>query len=123
MNATRWMRIVAVAAAAAAFAGTAIANETESGAKGDQSATDVNANSAAQLGPDQSAVPRRSGDLTAQHGSDNSAAQLGTGLNGNPGAQLNNETQATSAPPVDSAGNTPEQPVTTRTDTGTKSHD
>jgi len=122
MNATRWMRIVAVAAAAA-FAGTAIANETESSAKGDQSATDVNANSAAQLGPDQSAAPHRPGDLTAQHGSDNSAAQLGSGSNGNPGAQLNNETQATSAPLVDSDANTPEQPVTTRTDTGSKLRD
>ena len=122
MNATRWIRIVAVAAAAG-FAGAAIANETELSPKSDQSPTDINSNSAAQLGPNQSAVPHRSGDSTVQHGSDNSAAQLGSGSNGNPGAQLNNETQATSAPPVDSDSNTAEQPVTTRTDTGIKSHD
>ena len=123
MNATRWIRIVAVAAAAAGFAGTAIGNETKLSAKSDQSPTDINSNSAAQLGPNQSAVPHRSGDSTAQHGSDNSAAQLGSGSNGNPGAQLNNETQATSAPPVDSDNNTAEQPVPTRTHTGIKSHD
>jgi hypothetical protein len=50
-------------------------------------------------------------------------AQLGNGLNGNPGAQLNNEARATSAPPVDSDSNTAEQPITTRTDTGTKSQE
>ena len=123
MNATKWIRIVAIAAAAAGFTGTVIANESELSSKVDQSSTDSNKNSAAQLGPGQSAAPLRSGDSTAQRGSDNAAAQLGSGSNGNPGAQLNNETQATSAPPVDSDGNTPEQPVTTRTDTGTKSHD
>jgi hypothetical protein len=112
-----------VRARVAGFAGTAIANETELSAKSDHSPTDINSNSAAQLGPNQSAVPHRSGDSTALHGSDNSAAQLGSGSNGNPGAQLNKETQATSAPPVDSDSNTGEQPVTTRTDTGIKSHD
>ena len=123
MDATRWIRIAAVAAAAAGLTGTVIANESDLSSKDNHSSTDINSNSAAQLGPDQSATPLRSGDSTAQHGSDNSAAQMGSGLNANPGAQLNNETQATSAPPADSDGNTPEQSDTTRTDTGAKSHD
>jgi hypothetical protein len=115
MNATRWMRIIAVAAAAAGFTATTGANETEPSSKGDHASTDINNNSAAQLGPSQSATPRRSGDSTAQHGSTNPPAQMGSGVNANAAAQLNNETQATSAPPVDSDSNTPERPRTTDT--------
>jgi hypothetical protein len=40
---------------------------------------------------------------------------MGSGVNANAAAQLNNETQATSAPPVDSDSNTPERPRTTDT--------
>jgi hypothetical protein len=79
-----------------------------------------NSNSAAQLGADKSATQHRRGDSTAQRGSNNSAAQLGSGLNANAGAQLDNDTQATSAPPVNSDTNTPEQAATTDAKTGAK---
>ena len=121
MNATRWIGIAAVAAATAGFTATVIANDTEPNSKSDQSSTDINRNPAAQL--DQSATPRRSGDSTAQHGSNNAAAQLGSGLNANAAAQLNNEIQATPSPPVDSDSNTPEAATPKDTDKGTKSHD
>ena len=119
MNATRWIGIVAVAAATG-LTGTAIANETNS-TTGDHSSTGINNNSAAQLGPATSATPQRKGDSSAKHGSDNSAAQMGSGLNANPGAQLNNDVKATSEPPADSEGNTPEKPSKTRSPTETKS--
>jgi hypothetical protein len=119
MNAKRWTHLIAVAAAAG-FTVTAVANESELSPKGNQASTKINNNSAAQLGPAGSATPRRSGDSTAQRGSDNPAAQLGSGSNANPAAQLNNETQATPSPPVDSDSNTPEKPVTKD---ARKSHD
>jgi hypothetical protein len=46
---------------------------------------------------------------------------MGSGLNANPGAQLNNDVKATSEPPADSEGNTPEKPSKTRSPTETKS--
>lgn len=106
MDTRRWIRMVAVAAAATSFTGTVIANETELGPKSDQSATDINSNSASQLGKE-SATPHRAGDSTTQYGSVNPAAQMGTGLNDNAAAQLTNDTQATSAPLVDSNSNKP----------------
>jgi hypothetical protein len=120
MNATRWIRIAVVAGAAAGFTSTVIANETDSSSRSDYSAT-VNGNPAAQLGPGGSTTPQRSGDSTAQHGSNNSSAQMGSGLNANSGAQLNNDPQATSAPPVDWDGNAPKQPVRGHTETNTGS--
>jgi hypothetical protein len=120
MNATRWICIVAVAAAGTGFVSTVIANETELSSKGNYSSTDINSNSGAQLGAAGSATPDRSGDSASLPSSNNSAAQMGSGLNANPGAQLNNDTQTTSAPPVDSDANTPEQAITTPTAPGTK---
>jgi hypothetical protein len=121
MNATRWIRILAVAAAVTGFTATAIANEAEPSSEANQASTGSNTNSAAQL--DHSAAPRRSGDSTTQHGTNNSAAQMGSGANGNAAAQLNNETQATSAPPVDTDSNTPEQATTNGAATATRPND
>jgi len=122
MKSRRWIRIVAVAVAAAGLTGTVIANEVTPSANGDQSSTDGNSNSAAQLGPAQSAAPQRKGDSSAQRGSDNSAAQMGSSVNGNPGAQLNNDAKATPTPPADADSNTAGQPVKTRPEGGTESH-
>lgn len=101
MNTRRLIRMVAVAAAAASFTGTVIANETEPSTNGDRSVVDINSNSPSQLG-NESATPQRTGDSTTQNGSDDAAAQLGSGVNENASAQLNNDTQATSAPPANS---------------------
>lgn len=119
MNATRWIGIVAVGAAAAGLMGMATANEAELTPKSDQSQVDLDSNSAAQLGWDKSSAQQRRGDSSARHGSDNSAAQMGSGVNANPGAQLDNETPATSTPPADSDRGTAEQPVKSHPDHAT----
>ena len=121
MNATKWIRIGAVAVAAAGLAGTVIANEGELSSKSDQSPTAIDSNSAAQLGWDKSAMPQRKGDSPSQRGGDNTAAQMGSGVNANPAAQLNNETQETSAPPTDSDVDTTEQSPKSGPDTGPES--
>ena len=120
MNATKWVRIYAVAAAAAGLSGTVMATDAGLTPQHDQSSTDLN--SAAQLGPGRSAAPQRKGDSSVQHGTDNAAAQLGSSLNANPGAQLNNDTQGTSTPPADSDDNTAGQPVKSHPDAASESH-
>lgn len=64
MNATRWMIHFITVAAAAGVTATAIAHESEPTLTGNQASTDVNSNSAAQLGPAESATPRGSGRST-----------------------------------------------------------
>ena len=113
MNVSRSIGIVVLATATAGITGSVIANGTDLRSNGSQSSTDVNSNSAAQLGTDKSPTQHRIGDSTAQRGTNNSAAQMGSGVNANPGAQLDNETQPTSTPPVDSDSNAPETPVPT----------
>jgi hypothetical protein len=122
MNSRRWMRIVTVAVATAGLTGTVMANEPTEISKGDHSSSDINSNSAAQLGPVESATQQRKGDSSAQRGSDNAAAQMGSSVNANPGAQLNNDTRATPAPPADADTNTAPQPVKTRAQAGPELH-
>ena len=115
MKASKCICIVALVAATG-FSGAVLGNGTELSQKNDQASTSTD-NSAAQLGPAGSATQRRSGASIAQKGTDNTAAQMGNGVNGNAAAQLNNDTEATSAPPADSDDNSPK--ASQRTDTRT----